>query len=137
MILPDTNVWSETMKPVRNDVVLGWIDRHWDELALSTIVLAELRYGVAKLPEGQRKQALSTHVDRLERYKAAQIVPFDQPAATRYGSLMGEMRRAGTPLPVLDGQIAAQALASACPVATRNLADFERTGLTLLNPWEP
>ena len=137
MILPDTNVWSETMKPIRNDAVLGWIDHHWDELALSAIVLAELRYGVAKLPEGQRKQSLSAHVDRIERHKASQIVPFDRPAATRYGLLMGEMRCAGTPLPILDGQIAAQALASACSLATRNVSDFERTGVTLLNPWKP
>ena len=124
------------MKPVRNDAVLGWIDRHWDALALSAIVLAELRYGVAKLPQGRRRDALSTHVDRIEHHKAAQIVPFDRVAATQYGRLMGEMRRAGTPLPILDGQIAAQALAFGCSIATRNVADFERTGVTLLNPWD-
>ena len=124
------------MKPVRNDAVLGWIDRHWDELVLSTIVLAELRYGVSKLPHGRRRESLSAHIDRIEHHKAGQIVPFDQSAATHYGRLMGEMRRAGAPLPILDGQIAAQALAFDCSIATRNVADFERTGVTLLDPWE-
>jgi predicted nucleic acid-binding protein len=136
LILADTNVWSETMKPVCDRRVIDWIDRHWDDLGLSAIVLAELCYGVAKTAPGRRRDALARQVERIQRHKAHALMGFGAPEAKAYGMLMSQMRAAGTPLPILDGQIAAQAIAGNHALATRNVADFARTGIALMNPWE-
>lgn len=136
MIVPDTNVWSETINAVQEPRVIDWMNAHWDDLALASIVLAELRYGVGKLVEGRKRTELARQVDRIERLKGRRLLRFGSREAEVYGELMGRMKRAGTPLPLLDGQIAATALAAGASVATRNVDDFVRSGVKVIDPWQ-
>ena len=103
---------------------------------LSSIVLAELRFFVAKQPDGRKKAFANDLLTAIDAGVGGRFADFADADAAAYGALMARMRRAGTPLPAIDGLIAAQAMVRGCPIATRNVQDFRRTGLTLVNPWE-
>jgi len=138
MILLDTNVISEIVKPAPSPAVISWLnDQDSATLYISTIVLAEIGYGVEALPEGKRKQTLSAAVDSfVDRAFVDRILAFDRDAAKLYGTLMAARRRAGQPLSALDGQIAATASSHGFQLATRNIRDFTNCGLVLVNPFE-
>ena len=136
MILVDTNVWSELLKPVRDERVLAWIATNAEQLHLSSIVLGELRFFAAKQDDGRRKEVLAEAIEALWVTYSTRLVQFGEPEAAAYAELMSRMRRAGTPLPLIDGWIAAQAIANDLSMATRNVADYARTGLLVINPWE-
>lgn len=139
MILLDTNVVSEPLKPAGNPAVLAWIDEQAIEtLYLSTISLAELGFGIAALPDGRRKEALrrSLH-ERVIPVFGDRILPFSTAAAEAYGSLRARARVAGKAIGTVDGYIAAIAAAHALAVATRDTSPFEAAGLTVINPWTP
>ena len=137
MILLDTNVISEPLKPGPDPAVVAWLNAHRPEkLFLPAIVAAELYYGWSILPEGRRKRLSENLVDQVIGQFAGRVVPFDLSAATEYGRLMAAARAAGASLPILDGQIAAIARANGAALATRNVGHFEQTGIRLLNPWE-
>ena len=136
MILVDTNVWSELLKPFRNDVVHDWVDRNGNQLVLSSIVLGELRLFVEKQEDGRRKNELHDMLAAIRARADDRLLDFGEDDANQYGKLMAEMRKSGTPLPQMDGLIAAQALANGLTVATRNIKDFQRTGVALVNPWK-
>lgn len=125
------------MKVEPASAVLTWLnDSNTNELYLSTITIAEIAYGLQVLPEGNRRQTISARfVQFIERGFSSRILVFDQPAAFTYGDIMAMTRSMGRPMSVPDGQIAAIAKIHGMNLATRNISDFEATGLTLINPW--
>jgi len=138
VIVLDTNVVSAIMKPQPVAEVVAWLDRRETaSLYLSTVTLAEIRFGLRALPEGRRRRDLE---DRFERFVARgfeqRILSFDEPAALEYGDLMARRRRLGRPMSALDGQIAAIARAHRFAVATGNVGDFEECGIEVVNPFE-
>lgn len=137
MILIDTNVISELWKVEPYPAVLAWIDAQAVEtLYLSAITVAELRFGVATMPEGKRR---SIYRDRLEREVlpafSGRVLPFDLEASQAYAELMARAKSEGKAIGKADGYIAATAAARALTVATRDVAPFQASGLAVINPW--
>jgi hypothetical protein len=138
VILLDTNVVSEVMRPEPNTTVADWFaDQEIDRVFLSTITIAELLFGVQSLPDGRRKQALSGRIERLIEDFADRIVAFDAPAARVFADLAVRARQKGKAFPIPDGYIAAIAAARQFAVATRDSAPFEAAGLSVIDPWRP
>jgi predicted nucleic acid-binding protein len=137
MILLDTNVISELMKPEPNAKVLDWLDLQDSNLLLiSTITVAEIRYGLNAMPKGQRHIRLEKAFNQaLRQAFTGRILPFCLDAANRYGEMMATRKADGHPLSIADGQIAAIAHVHHCVLATRNTKDFLNCGLSLLNPF--
>ena len=138
MILIDTNVISELWKAAPNPDVLAWIDAQAVEtLYLSAVTVAELRFGVAVMPEGQRR---SIYQERLEKEVlpafTGRVLPFDLAASRAYADLMAGARLTGKAIGKTDGYIAATASACGLMVATRDISPFEAAGLKWVNPWE-
>lgn len=139
MIVLDTNVISEPLRPAGDPAVLAWLDQQAIEtLYLTTISLAELRYGLASLPAGRRKDGLSmafeTHILALF---GPRVLVFDSAAADAYAVIRARAKAAGRAIAAADGYIAATAAAHGCAVATRDTGPFEAAGLTVINPWAP
>ena len=134
MILLDTNVLSELSRRRPSPRVVAWHRQHEPLLALPTIALAELRFGIAR-PEGRRKSSLLRFWTMTRDHFLGRIFSFDERAAASYGDLAAEAERAGRPINVADGQIAAIARTHTMSVATRDVSDFEVTGISLVNPW--
>lgn len=136
MILLDTNVISEAMKPQPHRGVRDWLDAQAAEtLYLSSVTLAELMFGVGALPNGKRKDNLAAAVEGVLELFAARILPFDTEAARRYGDLAVKARTAGKGFPTPDGYIAAIAAAHGFAVASRDPSAFKAAGLTVIDPW--
>lgn len=137
MIILDTNVISEPMRSNSNDRVLEWLDNQTVEtLYLTTINLAELLVGIETLPEGRRKEGLSTALTSLlSNLFGTRILPFDQSAAVAYAPIIARAKNAGHAISLADGQIAAIATAHHFMVATRDTAPFEAAGIDVINPW--
>ncbi len=137
MILLDTNVVSEFMKTSPDARVMAWVNtRAKIDFHLCAPVVAEIRYGVAQIPDGKRKDNLLVACERLEAETFAErILAFDRRAAHGYGELGAMRRKAGKPISVMDAMIAAIALAHAMTLATRNLSDFEGLGVPLVDPF--
>jgi toxin FitB len=137
-MLLDTNVLSELMRPAPSTAVLRWLQaqRH-EALFTSSITVAELKVGVALLPEGALRRDLEQRLNRLLTVGFGErILGFDASTAAVYADLMATRQRAGRPAIGFDLLIAAIAKERGWPVVTRNVADFEGCGLVLLNPWE-
>ncbi len=137
MILLDTNVVSEPLKASCDKSVLSWIDEQVIEtLYLSTISLAELRFGIAVLPEGKRRDTLFSSLEQqVLPLFAGRILLFDEPASQAYATLRARARNAGQAIATADGYIAAIAAAHGFAVATRDTSPFEAVGLKVINPW--
>lgn len=137
MILLDTNVVSELMRAEPAQIVLDWFGQHdASDLFISAVTEAELRTGVAILPEGQRRDRLKLAVDAMiDQDFHARIIPFDSPAAKAYAEIAARRRAAGRPIAEADCQIAAIASATNAVVATRNVKDFDGCGVRVINPW--
>lgn len=138
MIVIDTNVISELWKVEPNPNVLTWIDAQAVEtLYLSAITVAELRYGLATMPEGKRR---TIYQERLEREVlptfAGRVLPFDLNASQSYSNLMARARAEGNAVGKADGYIAATAAAHGFMVATRDTTPFVAAALHTINPWE-
>lgn len=138
MMVLDTNVVSELMRAQPAPSVLAWLDGlPPGDTWLASVVVAELLFGLARLPQGARKDALSQTVKAmLEQDFAGQVLPFDLAAAASYAHLVSQRERLGQPIGMADAQIAATCLAYGAALATRNTRDFADLGLTLVNPWE-
>ena len=139
MILLDTNVVSELMRPAPAPAVLRWMDAQ-DPAALgtTTITVAELGAGIALLPAGARQQDFRARAAALlSQGFGERIFGFDLDAAAAYGDLLVQRRRIGRPPSGFDLLIAAIAHTRGMAVATRNVADFEGCNLPLINPWGP
>jgi toxin FitB len=137
MILLDTNIISEPLKTAGNTNVLAWIDAQIIEtLYLSTINLAELRFGIAVLPEGKRRDALHLGLEqRILPLFADRILRFDDAASQCYAALRAQARAVGLAIAPADGYIAAIAATHGFTVATRDTSPFEAVGLNVINPW--
>jgi toxin FitB len=136
MIVLDTNVVSELMRPDPAPQVAAWIrerDRH--ELRTTVITLAEIRFGIARLPDGRRKQALLDAADEIFLSFGDQVLPFDAAAAEQYAVIASARERSGKPIPGFDALIAAVCRSRGAALATRNLPDFGDTGIELVDPW--
>lgn len=138
MIILDTNVVSEPMRPNGDPAVLAWLDRQADEtLYLTATSFAELLLGVEILPPGKRKKGLAAALAELiAGLFGSRILAFDESAAKLYASLVGGARAAGRVVGVADGQIAAIAAAHGFAVATRDAPPFRAVGVPVINPWK-
>ncbi len=136
MILVDTNVLSELTKPKPEARVVSWLAVNEPALAVPTIALAELRYGIARLPRSRRRSSLLQFWQSTRAQFRGRIFSFDERAAEAYGEVAAAAERAGRRLNVQDGQVAAIALVHGMTVATRNVGHFEATGAVIVNPWE-
>ena len=138
MIILDTNIISEMMKPLPSSTVIVWLDQQdASALYITTITIAEIAYGLHALPVGARRQLLEDafHQTMIEAFEY-RILSFDESSAHVYGQLMANRKKIGRPLSILDGQIAAIAHANGFAVATRNTSDFSDCGLSLINPFD-
>ena len=136
MILLDTNVVSEAMKPEPDPAVRKWLDEQVAEtLYLSSVTIAELMFGIGALPKGKRKDKLTAALDGVLELFGTRILPFDAGAARRYADLAVKARAAGKGFPTPDGSIAAIAAAHDFAVASRDTSAFKAAGLTVIDPW--
>lgn len=135
MIVLDTNVLSEPLRPRPDAGVLAWLSSHADEMAITAISVGELLTGIRALPEGRRRAGLLDAVSATLATFAAAILPYDAAAADRYAEIQDLRRRAGRPLSVEDGMIAATCLAHGAALATRNTVDFSGLDLEVVDPW--
>jgi predicted nucleic acid-binding protein len=137
VIFIDTNVVSEVMRKAPNPGVIDWLERHDAELALSTVVIGEIAFGIEKIRHEPRSRRLASDFHDFRRRYADRVFGFNEPAALAYGVLMGKRTRAGRPMSVSDAMIAAIAQTRGAPLATRNIGDFTDSGLELISPWAP
>jgi hypothetical protein len=139
MILLDTNVISEPYRARADSTVQQWLDRQeQSDLFLCAPVLAELHYGVARLPAGARRNRLAGWLRYVEEEEFRdRILPFDRNAAHEFGRVMVLWRQQGRSVGPMDVLIAAIAMTHDAVLATRNVRDFEGVGLSLVNPFEP
>jgi predicted nucleic acid-binding protein len=137
MILLDTNIISENLRPRANEAVLNWIDAQPEEvLYLCTPVVAELRYGVERLAPGRKQSDLRSAIDHIvERLFAVRTLPFDAVATIAYARIVVRRERMGRPIAPMDAMIAAIALSHGAALATRNVNDFADLGLELIDPF--
>jgi len=137
VILLDTNVVSEAMRPTPDRNVLAWLDAQAAEtLYLSTVSLSELLLGIQSLPAGKRRQALAAALaEQVIALFGERIVAFDLAAAQDYAKIVMRARRRGKPITVADAQIAAIAASRNFSVATRDEAPFQAAGVPVINPW--
>jgi predicted nucleic acid-binding protein len=137
VIVLDTNVLSELMKPAPNGLVKEWIgEQPVRSLYTTSITMAEILHGVWLLPAGKRRRAIQDAAEEVFGVDFEnRVLPFDAPASVAYARLRGERRSAGRPISAFDAQIAAICLANRASLATRNIADFEGCGVKLENPW--
>jgi len=138
VILLDTNVISEVMRPQPAPVVTDWLNAmDAGRLHVSAVTIGEIEFGLDNLPAGRRREALRSRFDTfLARAFVDRILDYDDRAARHYGWIMGEQRRSGRPVSAPDGQIAAIATVHGMTIATRNIRDFSACGLALINPWD-
>jgi predicted nucleic acid-binding protein len=137
VILLDTNVISALVRPSPDRAVLAYIRALAPETAFTAAVCeAELRYGLARLPAGRRRENLATRLTTLFASGFQnQVLPFDSLCARHYGVIRAGREAAGRPITVEDAMIAATARAHGASVATRNVNDFQACGTEIVNPW--
>jgi predicted nucleic acid-binding protein len=136
VIVLDTNVTSELMKPAPSPKVTRWVRGHdVDELFTTSITLAEIDYGIHRLPTGRRKSSLRAASDDVFSMFAEQVLSFDAAAAQHYGQIVCDRDAAGIPIDGFDAQIASICRAHGAALATRNVKDFQDTGIIVVDPW--
>ncbi len=137
MIVLDTNVLSELMRASPAPAVISWLGQQPAlELCTTAVSVAEIRYGLARLPRGRRRSQLSKGADEVFQAFADQVLPFDAEAARDYADIVIERDRAGLPISGFDAQIAAICRSQGARLATRNTADFAALGLDLTDPFQ-
>ena len=137
MIILDTNVVSEAMKPEPNPVVRAWLnDQAAETLYLSSVTFAELLFGIAALPLGKRKDMLALTLEGLMGLFKDRVLPFDVEAARHYADLAVVAKVSGRGFPTPDGYIAAIAASRGFIVASRDTAPYEAARVTVINPWQ-
>ena len=136
MIVLDTNVVSEAMKPEPHPTVRAWLNNQATEtLYLSSETVAEILFGIGALPLGKRKDMLAQTLDGLMRLFRDRVLPFDIDAARSYAELAVTAKIAGRGFPTPDGYIAAIAASRGFIVASRDTAPYEAASVTVINPW--
>ena len=136
MIVIDTNVLSEEMKLVPAASVHAWFRRQsTTDLFTTAVCEAEILAGIAVLPEGKRKSELATAAHEILALFAGRILPFDSAAAAAYAEIVAQRRSVGRPINEFDAQIAATVRSRNRVLATRNVSDFDGTGVPIIDPW--
>lgn len=136
MIILDTNLVSEPLKPKPDATVLAWLDRQAPEtLYLTTITLAELQAGIEILPARKRCKALQEAATELTAQFQGRVLSFDQDSALVFGRVFAGTQAAGNPIHFGDCAIAAITLRHGFSLATRNVRAYRGTGIELINPW--
>ena len=136
MIVADTNVVSELMGPSPSPAVRGWVSaRAAGELCTTAITVAEIRYGLARLAGGRRKDRLLAAADEVFAAFSDYVLPFDAGAAVHYALIARHRDETGLPIGGFDAQIAAICRARGAALATRNVRDFLETGVNVIDPW--
>jgi predicted nucleic acid-binding protein len=138
VIALDTNVISELARQVPDPGVVSWLDSlEISDVVTTAVTAAELRYGIARLPDGHRKRELTAVIRGiLTEDFHGRVLPFDERASVQYADIVASRERTGSPIGVADAQIAAICRDLSAILATRNTADFEETGIELINPWK-
>lgn len=138
MIIADTNIISELLKPVPAPRVEAWLaSQNGADIFLTAVSEAELRRGVALLPAGRRRNELAEAIEAIVTLDfAGRVLSFDSAAAAAYAQIFADRRAKGRPISFPDCQIAATARVHGAAIATRNVRDFEDCGLTIVNPWQ-
>jgi len=131
--LVDANVLSEPTKPSPDSKVVEWLRSNERELAVDPIILGEIRFGIHLLPAGKRRQRLEHWF--TEGVSHIVCLPFDADVGLRWAKLLADLRAKGQAMPIKDSLVAATALAHDLTVATRNVADFKRAGVKVVNPF--
>lgn len=136
MIVLDTNVVSELMRPDPAPHVAGWV-RSLDlqELRTTSITVAEIRYGIARLPDGRRKHALAAAAGEVFSTFGDQVLPVDMATAEQYAVIASGRERGGQPIQGFDALIAAVCRSRSAALATRNVAVFADCGIEVIDPW--
>lgn len=136
MIIVDTNVASELMRPAPAQAVRDWVSSQAaGDLCTTAITVAEIRYGLARLTGGRRKDRLQAAADEVFTAFSEYILPFDASAAVHYALIVSHRDDIGMPIQGFDAQIAAICRARKATLATRNVKDFRETGVDLTDPW--
>jgi predicted nucleic acid-binding protein len=135
LIVLDTNVLSELMRPQPSQTVMDWLRRNAKILAIPSVAIGELRFGVARLADGRRKASLSRALDALIQRYASVLLPYDVLSAMACGDILAGADAAGRPMSLADAQIAGIARVAQASLATRNGSDFATTRLKIVNPW--
>jgi predicted nucleic acid-binding protein len=133
MYLVDANVLSEATKPVPNSLVVDWLRANESDLVVDAIVLGELRVGILGYPAGRKRGQLEGWFASV--VESIECLPWDARVSLRWASLVALLRRRGQSLPLLDSMIAATALEHGLTVATRNVRDFRRAGVAVVDPF--
>ncbi|MFC7549127.1 type II toxin-antitoxin system VapC family toxin [Plantactinospora sp. GCM10030261] len=137
MIVLDTNVVSELMRAAPEPAVVRWLQRgSGDSLYTTTITVAEIRYGIARLAEGRRRESLHQAANEVFAAFPRQVLTFDLTAANAYADVVAVRESLGNPIDGFDAQIAAICRAHAATLVTRNTKDFADTGVATINPWQ-
>lgn len=137
MILLDTNVVSEAMKPEPDAAVLAWLNEQAAQtLYLSSVTLAELLFGIRALSAGKRKNLLDRALAELLALFGNRVLPFDPDAARHYADLAVAARNGGRGFPTPDGYIAAIAASRGFIVASRDTSPYQAAGVRVINPWK-
>ena len=137
MKVVDTNVFSELLKPRREQRVVDWMDRQPPEsLYLCAMSVAEVLTGIVKMPQGHRRDCVQEGSQLLLRRFEGRILPFDEKAASKYAEIQGALKAKGEAISVPDCLIASVAAANGFAVATRDVQPFRAAGLEVINPWE-
>lgn len=136
MILLDTNVISEALKPAPDPAVAAWIQSQpWPLVATTSVTVAELFHGLELLPHGHRRHGLQIAVRKAISEFDGRILPFEEPAALIYAEISAHRRSLGRPIQPFDALIAAIARHHGAVLATRDTQDFDHCGIRLVNPW--
>lgn len=138
MIVLDTNVLSELMRPEPHPAVFAWVAAQpRASIYTTSINRAEVLYGIAALPSGRRKKALTAAAEAVfDEDLAGRILPFDSSSAVHYAKLVIARRDAGASIEAFDALISAAALSAGAGIATRDVGGFAGCGLSVINPWE-
>jgi predicted nucleic acid-binding protein len=137
MIVLDTDVVSELMRAEPEPAVISWLQQNsGDDLYTTTVTVAEIRYGIARLPEGRRRDSLHQAANEIFAAFPRQVLAFDLAAANTYADVVTVRENLGTPIDGFDAQIAAICRSQAAILATRNTKDFTDTGIVIVNPWQ-
>jgi hypothetical protein len=136
MIVLDTNVTSELMKPAPSAQVVVWVRDHQSaELYTTAITVAEIGYGIERLPDGRRKETLRRAADGIFSAFADQVLAFDFAAAQYYGQIVRGRDATGSPIDGFDAQIASICRVHDAVLATRNVKDFHGIEIAVVDPW--
>jgi predicted nucleic acid-binding protein len=136
VIFLDRNIISETMRAAPDTHVKGWLREQKPDLSVSTVVLGEILFGIAKVRPQERSPRWTIILKEWRIRFVGNIHAFDEPSAEIYGEIMGQSHRSGLNLSMADAMIAAVALRHGAALATRNTKHFETLGIPLINPWE-